>query len=375
MTRPGRPPRPGARMSASTERHRPPGQGRRARRRSRAARHRSRALRRLDRRLTAVVTVADDGGSSGRLRRELGVLPPGDLRMALAALAADDELGPACGATLAAAPLRRRRRAGRPRGRQPAHRRADRELGDPVPRWTRSAGLLGARGPGAADGTEPAGHRRRGDRPRRRRPGARAPHPRPGRGRVHARPGRSGVRSCPTGRRACPEARGRGRAGRLVVLGPGPGSPACCRTCWCPSCATRCRHRGPAGRRAQPGAAAGGDGRLLAGAAPGRALRARPGLRVDAVLADADAGARRRSAASAATACRARARGCASGPGRAAATAPRGTTRRRWPRRSGRAESGRLSRAAAEVGPTEDRERGCAMAMTAAVKDELSRLA
>jgi uncharacterized cofD-like protein len=40
--------------------------------------------------LTAVVTVADDGGSSGRLRRELAALPPGDLRMALAALAGDD---------------------------------------------------------------------------------------------------------------------------------------------------------------------------------------------------------------------------------------------------------------------------------------------
>jgi uncharacterized cofD-like protein len=37
--------------------------------------------------VTAVVTVADDGGSSGRLRRELGLLPPGDLRKALAALA------------------------------------------------------------------------------------------------------------------------------------------------------------------------------------------------------------------------------------------------------------------------------------------------
>lgn len=43
--------------------------------------------------ITAVVTVADDGGSSGRLRRELGLLPPGDLRMALAALAADDADG------------------------------------------------------------------------------------------------------------------------------------------------------------------------------------------------------------------------------------------------------------------------------------------
>ena len=41
--------------------------------------------------VTAVVTVADDGGSSGRLRRELGILPPGDLRMALCALAADDD--------------------------------------------------------------------------------------------------------------------------------------------------------------------------------------------------------------------------------------------------------------------------------------------
>jgi uncharacterized cofD-like protein len=48
------------------------------------------ALRLLTDDLTAVVTVADDGGSSGRIRRELKVLPPGDLRMALAALAGDD---------------------------------------------------------------------------------------------------------------------------------------------------------------------------------------------------------------------------------------------------------------------------------------------
>jgi uncharacterized cofD-like protein len=51
------------------------------------------ALRRVTRQLTAVVTVADDGGSSGRLRREFGVLPPGDLRMALAALCGDDSWG------------------------------------------------------------------------------------------------------------------------------------------------------------------------------------------------------------------------------------------------------------------------------------------
>jgi len=51
------------------------------------------ALRHLTDRLTAVVTVADDGGSSGRLRREFGVLPPGDLRMALSALCEDGEWG------------------------------------------------------------------------------------------------------------------------------------------------------------------------------------------------------------------------------------------------------------------------------------------
>ncbi|GLW99819.1 uridine diphosphate-N-acetylglucosamine-binding protein YvcK [Microtetraspora sp. NBRC 16547] len=51
------------------------------------------ALRTVTRDLTAIVTVADDGGSSGRLRRELGVIPPGDLRMALAALCGDDEWG------------------------------------------------------------------------------------------------------------------------------------------------------------------------------------------------------------------------------------------------------------------------------------------
>lgn len=51
------------------------------------------ALRLMSDRLTAVVTVADDGGSSGRLREELDVLPPGDLRMALAALCDDSEWG------------------------------------------------------------------------------------------------------------------------------------------------------------------------------------------------------------------------------------------------------------------------------------------
>lgn len=51
------------------------------------------ALRHVTDNLTAVVTVADDGGSSGRLRSELGILPPGDLRMALSALCDDGEWG------------------------------------------------------------------------------------------------------------------------------------------------------------------------------------------------------------------------------------------------------------------------------------------
>lgn len=51
------------------------------------------AARRLTPHVTAVVTVSDDGGSSGRLRNELDVVPPGDLRMALAALASDSPHG------------------------------------------------------------------------------------------------------------------------------------------------------------------------------------------------------------------------------------------------------------------------------------------
>lgn len=51
------------------------------------------ALRLLSSELTAIVTVADDGGSSGRLREEYGVLPPGDLRMALSALCDDTDWG------------------------------------------------------------------------------------------------------------------------------------------------------------------------------------------------------------------------------------------------------------------------------------------
>ncbi len=51
------------------------------------------ALRKLTHEITAIVTVADNGGSSGRLREEFSIFPPGDLRMALAALCSDDDWG------------------------------------------------------------------------------------------------------------------------------------------------------------------------------------------------------------------------------------------------------------------------------------------
>lgn len=51
------------------------------------------ALRLIAGEITAVVTVADDGGSSGTIRKEMDVLPPGDLRMALAALCDDTDWG------------------------------------------------------------------------------------------------------------------------------------------------------------------------------------------------------------------------------------------------------------------------------------------
>ena len=51
-----------------------------------------RGLKTYTRNLTAVVTVADDGGSSGRLRESYGILPPGDIRNCLAALSNDEEM-------------------------------------------------------------------------------------------------------------------------------------------------------------------------------------------------------------------------------------------------------------------------------------------
>jgi uncharacterized cofD-like protein len=51
-----------------------------------------RGLKTYTRKLTAIVTVADDGGSSGRLRESFGILPPGDIRNCLAALSNDEQM-------------------------------------------------------------------------------------------------------------------------------------------------------------------------------------------------------------------------------------------------------------------------------------------
>lgn len=51
-----------------------------------------RGLKAYSRNITAIVTVADDGGSSGEIRKTVGILPPGDLRNCLAALSDDEEM-------------------------------------------------------------------------------------------------------------------------------------------------------------------------------------------------------------------------------------------------------------------------------------------
>ena len=100
--------------------------------------------------LTAVVTVADDGGSSGRLRRERGALPPGDLRMALAALAAPDGDGAAWARALQHRFEPRRAEGpdplvGHPLGNLVLHA-LDEMVGDPVASLDLVARLVGARG-------------------------------------------------------------------------------------------------------------------------------------------------------------------------------------------------------------------------------------
>ena len=108
------------------------------------------AARRLTPHVTAVVTVADDGGSSGRLRSELDVVPPGDLRMALAALASDSPHG-----RLWATILQHRfggngALAGHPIGNL-LMAGLNEVLADPVAALDELGRILGRQGPGVAD--------------------------------------------------------------------------------------------------------------------------------------------------------------------------------------------------------------------------------
>ena len=161
------------------------------------------ALRRIVDDLTAVVTVADNGGSSGRLRGEFGVLPPGDLRMALAALCGDAEWGQTW-ERVRPAPVRGPRADAGPRRRQPADRgavgaarrpRRRPRLDGPPARRTR---------PGAADGDHADGHHCPGAWPRSVGPAGAHAGARAGGGRHDRRPARRTSPSTPPIRRPVP---------------------------------------------------------------------------------------------------------------------------------------------------------------------------
>jgi uncharacterized cofD-like protein len=176
------------------------------------------ALRRLTRNVTGVVTVADDGGSSGRLRRELGALPPGDLRMALAALAGDDPSSRRWAAVLQHRFGGTGALTGHPVGNLLITGLAD-TLGDPVAALDETARLVGAVGrvlPMSATPLEIAAdvagldddparlHRIRGQVA------------------VATTPGRVvSVSLVPAHPRACPQAVAAIRSADAVVLGPG----------------------------------------------------------------------------------------------------------------------------------------------------------
>ncbi|HEX8519676.1 MAG TPA: uridine diphosphate-N-acetylglucosamine-binding protein YvcK [Pseudonocardia sp.] len=178
--------------------------------------------------VTAVVTVADDGGSSGRLRRELGLLPPGDLRMALAALAGDDVTGggdrPAPGTPAAWVRLLQHRFGGR--GALAGHAVGNlllagltEVLGDPVAGLDAVAALVGARGRVLPMSCEPLDIEAEvtglDDDPR-------VAHRIRGQVAVASTPGRvRRVRLLPARPRACPEALAAVRAADVLLLGPG----------------------------------------------------------------------------------------------------------------------------------------------------------
>ncbi|MGH8862728.1 MAG: gluconeogenesis factor YvcK family protein [Jatrophihabitantaceae bacterium] len=178
------------------------------------------ALRRVSDDLTAVVTVADDGGSSGRIRHELPVLPPGDLRMALSALAGDGPHHQAWAQLLQHRLGGIGALAGHPVGNLVLTGLLERDDADPVRALTQVAQLVGAVGRvlpmscvpldlvAEADGFDPVDP----GRTRRIR----------GQSSIAATPGRvRSVQLLPAGAPACPEAVDAVREADLVVLGPG----------------------------------------------------------------------------------------------------------------------------------------------------------
>lgn len=185
------------------------------------------ALRRLTDDVTAVVTVADDGGSSGRIRRELDILPLGDLRMALGALAGQDD------AALAVPTWARtfeHRYGGT--GALAGHAVGNlllagllEVLGDPVAALDRAAALLGVRGRVLPMSTSPVdieadvtGIRTGGAEAA----GRDVAHRIRGQVAVATTPGRvAQVRLDPRRPRACPEALAAVRDADVVTLGPG----------------------------------------------------------------------------------------------------------------------------------------------------------
>ena len=204
------------------------------------------AARRLTPHVTAIVTVADDGGSSGRLRNELDVLPPGDLRMALAALASDSPQGRLWATiiqhrfggngALAGHPIGNLMLAGLERGAGRSGGGARRTR--PHPRHPRA---------GVADVSDGVG-----DRGRRRGSGIRSADepgdPRPGGDRHHRR-ARCDASGCCRGIRRPPGRRWtRSWPPTWWCWGPGRGSPASSRMSWSHSWPRRCSRRRRAGR-------------------------------------------------------------------------------------------------------------------------------
>ena len=235
------------------------------------------AARRLTPHVTAVVTVADDGGSSGRLRSELDIVPPGDLRMALAALASDSPHG-----RLWATIIQHRfggsgALAGHPIGNLMLAG-LNEVLADPVAALDELGRDPRRQGPGAADVPDrPADRSRRGRAGRR--PADEPGDPRSGGGRHHPGQGAAGATAAgrparhPAGRRRHHGRRSGGaRTGLLVHqcdparAGAGTGGGA------------ESHHRAP-GPGAQPGRRAGGDRRLLRRASFARSRPACAGFR------------------------------------------------------------------------------------------------